>query len=75
MHAEVIDKKFKYSETTFLWTIQAPISGKFIIDIEFLDLKIESPNVCIVLFFNLINYLFFFPIPPHAHYVFDKLLQ
>nr|GMC72350.1 BTB/POZ domain-containing protein At1g55760 [Ipomoea batatas] len=44
VHPEVIDKKFKYSETTFLWTIQAPISGKFIIDIEFLDLKIESPN-------------------------------
>ena len=43
--AEVIDKLLKNNED-FVWTIEVPLTGKFIIDVEFLDLKIASPEVC-----------------------------
>lgn len=43
VHPEVTDKVLKSSED-FVWTIEAPLNGKFIIDIEFLDLKIAPPD-------------------------------
>nr|GMC53387.1 BTB/POZ domain-containing protein At1g55760 [Ipomoea batatas] len=42
-HPEVVDKQLKTSED-FSWAIEVPFSGKVIIDVEFLDLKIASPN-------------------------------
>ena len=43
-YAEITDKQLKNSDD-FVWAIEVPLTGKFIVDIEFLDLKISSPNV------------------------------
>ncbi|CAH9076181.1 unnamed protein product [Cuscuta europaea] len=43
VHPEVVDKQLKTSED-FVWATELPAPGKFIIDIEFLDLKITSPK-------------------------------
>lgn len=43
--AEIKDKVLKNNED-FVWAIEVPLTGKFIIDVEFPDLKIASPNVC-----------------------------
>ncbi|GER45944.1 BTB/POZ domain-containing protein [Striga asiatica] len=43
VHPEVTDKQLK-SNDDFVWAIEVPLTGKFIIDIEFLDLKIASPD-------------------------------
>lgn len=45
VHAEITDKQIK-SNDDFVWAIEVPLTGKFIIDVEFLDLKITPPNVC-----------------------------
>ncbi|XP_028752841.1 BTB/POZ domain-containing protein At1g55760 [Neltuma alba] len=42
-HSEIKDKLIKPSED-FVWAIEAPLTGKFIIDVEFLDLKTASPK-------------------------------
>ncbi|KAI4306260.1 hypothetical protein L6164_029553 [Bauhinia variegata] len=42
-HPEIRDKQLKNNED-FVWAIDVPLTGKFIIDIEFLDLKTASPN-------------------------------
>lgn len=42
---EIKDKVIKSNED-FVWAIEVPLTGKCIIDVEFLDLKISSPNVC-----------------------------
>ncbi|KAE8731491.1 BTB/POZ domain-containing protein [Hibiscus syriacus] len=42
-HPEITDKQLKSSED-FVWPINVPLTGKFIIDVEFLDLKTASPN-------------------------------
>lgn len=44
LHAEITDKQLKSNED-FVWAIEIPLTGKFIIDVEFLDLKIASPEV------------------------------
>nr|ACL81160.1 BTB/POZ domain-containing protein [Mirabilis jalapa] len=41
IHPQVIDKQLK-SNDDFVWPIDIPLVGKFIIDVEFLDLKISS---------------------------------
>lgn len=43
-HAEITDKQLKNNED-FVWAIEVPLTGKFIVDVEFLDLKTSSPNV------------------------------
>ncbi|KAG8365183.1 hypothetical protein BUALT_Bualt18G0077800 [Buddleja alternifolia] len=43
VHPEVADKQIKSNED-FVWAIEVPLTGKFIIDVEFLDLKIASPD-------------------------------
>ncbi|KAK1430901.1 hypothetical protein QVD17_14005 [Tagetes erecta] len=43
VHPEVTDKLMKSSED-FIWAFEVPLTGRFIIDLEFLDLKIASPN-------------------------------
>ncbi|KAL8046246.1 hypothetical protein ABFX02_08G165000 [Erythranthe guttata] len=43
VHPEITDKQLKSNED-FVWAIEVPLSGKFIIDVEFLDLKIGSPD-------------------------------
>ncbi|KAK6149462.1 hypothetical protein DH2020_016987 [Rehmannia glutinosa] len=43
VHPEVTDKLLKSNED-FVWAIEVPLTGKFIIDIEFLDLKTASPD-------------------------------
>ncbi|KAH6768137.1 BTB/POZ domain-containing protein [Perilla frutescens var. frutescens] len=43
VHPEVTDKLLKSSED-FVWTIEVPLNGKFIIDIEFLDIKTTPPD-------------------------------
>ncbi|GAA0140327.1 hypothetical protein LIER_42614 [Lithospermum erythrorhizon] len=43
VHPEVTDKQLKSSDF-FIWTLEVPLTGRFVIDIEFLDLKISSPN-------------------------------
>ncbi|KAL8244212.1 hypothetical protein R6Q59_010470 [Mikania micrantha] len=42
--AEIRDKQLKSSED-FVWALEVPLTGKFITDLEFLDLKTASPNV------------------------------
>ncbi|AAF79503.1 F20N2.15 [Arabidopsis thaliana] len=42
-HPEVIDKRIKTNED-FIWTIEVPLTGKIIIDVEFLDLKVLSQD-------------------------------
>lgn len=34
----------------FVWPIDSCLQGRFIIDVEFLDLKIYTPNVSFVMF-------------------------
>ncbi|KAL9268129.1 BTB/POZ domain-containing protein [Drosera capensis] len=43
VHPEITDKQLKSSDD-FVWAIEAPLAGKLIIDVEFLDLKIAPPN-------------------------------
>ncbi|XP_076926296.1 BTB/POZ domain-containing protein At1g55760-like [Bidens hawaiensis] len=43
VHPEIRDKQLKASED-FVWALEVPLTGKFIIDLEFLDLKTASPN-------------------------------
>lgn len=55
MIAEIRDKQLKSSED-FVWAIEVPLGGRFIIDVEFLDLKTSSPNVKILLTFSLVKF-------------------
>lgn len=50
-NAEVIDKRIKTNED-FIWTIEVPLTGKIIIDVEFLDLKVLSQDVSLERCFN-----------------------
>ncbi|GMH25052.1 hypothetical protein Nepgr_026895 [Nepenthes gracilis] len=43
VHPEITDKQLKNNDD-FVWAIEVPLSGKFIIDVEFLDMKIPSPT-------------------------------
>ncbi|XP_071736563.1 BTB/POZ domain-containing protein At1g55760-like isoform X2 [Rutidosis leptorrhynchoides] len=43
VHPEVRDKQLKSSDD-FIWALEVPLTGRFIIDVEFLDLKSASPN-------------------------------
>ncbi|KAL8469580.1 hypothetical protein ACS0TY_032429 [Phlomoides rotata] len=43
VHPEVTEKLLK-SNDDFVWAIDVPLTGKFIIDVEFLDLKTASPD-------------------------------
>ncbi|KAI9185393.1 hypothetical protein LWI28_006791 [Acer negundo] len=42
-HPEITDKQLKNNDD-FVWSIEVPLTGKFIIDVEFLDLKTASPD-------------------------------
>ncbi|XP_021905843.1 BTB/POZ domain-containing protein At1g55760 [Carica papaya] len=42
-HPEITDKQLKSNED-FVWAIEVPLTGKIIIDVEFLDLKTTSPD-------------------------------
>ncbi|CAL5404880.1 unnamed protein product [Camellia sinensis] len=44
IHPEITNKKLKNNDD-FVWAIEVPLMGKFIIDIEFLDLKIVPLEV------------------------------
>ncbi|CAK9148900.1 unnamed protein product [Ilex paraguariensis] len=43
VHPEIKDKQIKNNDD-FVWAIEVPLTGKFIIDLEFLDLKTASPE-------------------------------
>ncbi|CAH1428794.1 unnamed protein product [Lactuca virosa] len=43
VHPEVRDKPL-HSGEDFIWALEVPLTGKFIIDVEFLDLKTASPD-------------------------------
>ncbi|XP_075478296.1 BTB/POZ domain-containing protein At1g55760-like [Primulina tabacum] len=43
VHPDVSEKVVKSNED-FVWTIEIPLTGKFIIDVQFLDLKISSSS-------------------------------
>ncbi|KAF8410902.1 hypothetical protein HHK36_003439 [Tetracentron sinense] len=43
VHPGITDKQLKNNDD-FIWTIETPLTGKFIIDVEFLDLKTAAPN-------------------------------
>ncbi|RVX14714.1 BTB/POZ domain-containing protein [Vitis vinifera] len=43
VHPEITDKQLKNNDD-FVWAIEVPLTGKFIVDVEFLDLKTSSPN-------------------------------
>ncbi|EPS72413.1 hypothetical protein M569_02335, partial [Genlisea aurea] len=43
VHPEVRDKQLKTNED-FVWAIDTPLTGKFIVYVEFLDLKTASPD-------------------------------
>jgi hypothetical protein len=55
-YAGIFDKQLKYDG--FVWTIDSTVTGKFVIEIEFLDLKVADPSVstvslsCCVFFVN-----------------------
>ncbi|CAK7323856.1 unnamed protein product [Dovyalis caffra] len=42
-HPEVTDKQLKNNDD-FVWAIDVPLTGKFIIDVEFIDLKAACPG-------------------------------
>ncbi|CAL0309701.1 unnamed protein product [Lupinus luteus] len=42
-HPEIKDKLLKNNED-FVWAVEVPLTGKFIIEVEFIDLKTTSPN-------------------------------
>lgn len=42
-HPEIKEKQLKNSDD-FVWALEVPLTGKLIIDVEFLDLKTASPN-------------------------------
>lgn len=42
----------------FVWAVEVPLTGKFIIEIEFLDLKTASPDVCIYLILISLSLIF-----------------
>lgn len=44
VHPQVTDQQLKNNED-FVWAVEVPLTGKFIIDVEFLDLKAASPDV------------------------------
>eukprot|EP01018_Ginkgo_biloba_P009668 Gb_11912 [translate_table: standard] len=41
---KIIDKVLKSSED-FVWPVELPFHGKFIIEVDFMDLKVAGPNV------------------------------
>ncbi|XP_010252868.1 PREDICTED: BTB/POZ domain-containing protein At1g55760-like [Nelumbo nucifera] len=43
IHPGITNKQLKNNDD-FIWVIETPLTGKFIINVEFLDLKISSPN-------------------------------
>uniref|UniRef100_A0A5B6ZDW3 BTB domain-containing protein n=1 Tax=Davidia involucrata TaxID=16924 RepID=A0A5B6ZDW3_DAVIN len=43
IHPEIKDKQLKNNED-FVWAIEVPLTGKLVIDVEFLDLKTASPD-------------------------------
>ncbi|KAJ9562664.1 hypothetical protein OSB04_007824 [Centaurea solstitialis] len=43
VHPEIRDKQLKTSDD-FVWVLEVPLTGKFIIDVEFIDLKTASPH-------------------------------
>ncbi|GKV44554.1 hypothetical protein SLEP1_g51724 [Rubroshorea leprosula] len=43
IHPEIRDKQLKNNDH-FVWAVEVPLTGKLIIDVEFLDLKIASPD-------------------------------
>lgn len=47
IYAEITDRQLKNNDD-FVWAIEVPLTGKFIIDVEFLDLKIAPTDVCIL---------------------------
>jgi hypothetical protein len=55
VHTEITDKQIKNNDD-FVWAIEVPLTGKFIIDVEFLDLKTASPEVGIYLLFCVFDY-------------------
>lgn len=44
VHDAVYERLLRTSDD-FVWPIDSALQGRFIIDVEFLDLKIYSPNV------------------------------
>ncbi|KAK3011000.1 hypothetical protein RJ639_012937 [Escallonia herrerae] len=42
-HPEITDKQLKNNDD-FVWAIEVPLTGKFIIDVEFVDLKTACPE-------------------------------
>ncbi|GMH05871.1 hypothetical protein Nepgr_007711 [Nepenthes gracilis] len=43
VHPEITDRQLKSSDD-FVWAIEVPLAGRFVIDVEFLDLKTPSPT-------------------------------
>ncbi|KAK1299951.1 BTB/POZ domain-containing protein [Acorus calamus] len=43
VHPGISDKQLK-NNTDFVWAVDSLLAGKFLIDVEFLDLKISSPD-------------------------------
>ncbi|KAD4385614.1 hypothetical protein R6Q59_010328 [Mikania micrantha] len=58
VHPEIRDKQLKNSED-FVWVLEVPLKGKFIIDLEFRDVKTASPNV-ILPPISSVNFKFFY---------------
>ncbi|KAL5669784.1 hypothetical protein ACJX0J_022005, partial [Zea mays] len=42
VHPGIFDKQLKYDG--FVWTIDSTVTGRFVIEIEFLDLKVADPS-------------------------------
>lgn len=54
---EIRDKQLKSSED-FVWALEVPLTGKFIIDLEFLDLKTTASANVILQLTSFVNYVF-----------------
>jgi len=46
IYAGIFDKQLKHDG--FVWAIDSTVTGRFVIEIEFLDLKVADPSVSIV---------------------------
>lgn len=49
VHVAVYERLLRTSDD-FVWPIDSCLQGRFIIDVEFLDLKIYTPNVSSLIF-------------------------
>lgn len=66
----VVDKRLKNSED-FVWAIETPLAGKFIINVDFINLKTADPNVRLC-FFSILSAYNLFSLWCIGEFIFSK---